>query len=119
MSVTPTTCVVDDVEIEGAGPHGYVVDTYYPACGEAITEHVLSSGEALTTYMPAVSWTAGPGSHPQTLHSTRRPPSARPRSRSSEASRDRGLNERPPRRAMSPQGSRVWALSTPLPWRSP
>ena len=49
--VTPTTCVVDDVEIEGAGPHGYVVDTYYPACGEAITEHVLSSGEALTTFI--------------------------------------------------------------------
>ena len=49
---TPTTCFVDDVEIEGAGPHGSLVDTYYLACGEAVTTHDLTSGEALIATIP-------------------------------------------------------------------
>ena len=44
---TPTSCVVEEIRIDGTGPHGDLVATYTPMCDEALTEHVLGSGEAI------------------------------------------------------------------------
>jgi hypothetical protein len=40
--------VLDNVRIDGVGPHGDLVAEYVPICAEVETRHIIASGEAIS-----------------------------------------------------------------------
>ena len=58
---TSSTCLIENVEISVAGPHGDVTETYTPMCGEALSVHDIPAGATVNESLNG--GTLDPGSY--------------------------------------------------------